>query len=80
LYATPAILPDYRLRVDPGAALADRKSRLTVSLITTVLNEAHNVTAWIGSLPAQQKRLPDEVIITDGGSRDGTFAALQELS
>jgi glycosyltransferase involved in cell wall biosynthesis len=79
LYATPAILPDYRLRVDPGAALADRKSRLTVSLITTVLNEAHNVTAWIASLQ-QQKRLPDEVIITDGGSRDGTFAALQELS
>jgi hypothetical protein len=79
LYAAPGILPEYRPRVEPGAGLADRKSRLTVSLITTVLNEAPNVAAWLTSLRLQ-KRLPDEVIITDGGSRDNTLAVLQELA
>lgn len=79
LYAAPAILPDYRPRVEPGAGLADRKSTAKVSLITTVLNEAPNVAGWLTSLRLQ-KRLPDEVIITDGGSRDNTLAALQKLA
>ncbi|MCX6018435.1 MAG: glycosyltransferase [Chloroflexi bacterium] len=47
-----------------------------VSLIFTVLNEAHSLPELLDSIAAQT-RMPDEVVICDGGSRDGTLALLQ---
>ena len=44
---------------------------LSVAVIATVLNEEASVGELIGSL-ANQTRLPDEVVISDGGSTDGT--------
>ncbi|MCS6835897.1 MAG: glycosyltransferase [Anaerolineae bacterium] len=46
-----------------------------ISLIVTVLNEADNIARLLDSLLAQT-RLPDEVVIVDGGSTDGTQAIL----
>ncbi len=48
---------------------------MRVSVIATVLNEAHSLPGLLDSLVAQT-RPPDEVVIADGGSRDGTLAVL----
>jgi glycosyltransferase involved in cell wall biosynthesis len=50
-----------------------------VTLVATVLNEAQTVRSWMESLLAQT-RCPDEVIVVDGGSADGTVALLQEYA
>jgi glycosyltransferase involved in cell wall biosynthesis len=42
-----------------------------LSLIVTVKNEAHSIELFLDSLLAQT-RLPDEIVIVDGGSCDGT--------
>jgi glycosyltransferase involved in cell wall biosynthesis len=47
-----------------------------VSVITTVLNEASSIEALYGSL-ARQTRRPDEWVVVDGGSTDGTLAKLE---
>ena len=47
---------------------------MRVSVICTVLNEAQAVGQLLDSL-ARQSRPPDEVVLVDGGSRDGTLAA-----
>jgi glycosyltransferase involved in cell wall biosynthesis len=47
-----------------------------VSLIGTVLNAADHVGGFLASLAAQTVR-PDEVVIVDGGSTDGTLALLR---
>jgi glycosyltransferase involved in cell wall biosynthesis len=46
------------------------------ALIVTVLNEAATIDALLASAAAQSQP-PDEVIVADGGSTDGTLAALQ---
>jgi len=48
---------------------------MKVSLIATVLNGADHVQTFLDSLAAQT-RPPDEVVIVDGGSTDGTAALL----
>ncbi len=48
---------------------------MKVSLICTVLNEEDSIAVLLDSVLAQTHR-PDEVIIVDGGSRDGTREAL----
>jgi glycosyltransferase involved in cell wall biosynthesis len=48
---------------------------VSVSVIVTVLNEAHAIVGLLDSLAAQS-RPPDEVVIVDGGSTDGTQAVL----
>ncbi|MBI2845490.1 MAG: glycosyltransferase [Chloroflexi bacterium] len=48
---------------------------MKVSLIVTVKNEAANIASFLDSLLAQT-RAPDEVIIVDGGSSDGTVNIL----
>jgi glycosyltransferase involved in cell wall biosynthesis len=50
---------------------------LHVSVIATVLNERESLPTLLSSL-AEQTRVPDEVIIVDGGSTDGTLAYLRE--
>jgi glycosyltransferase involved in cell wall biosynthesis len=42
-----------------------------ISLIATVLNEGDNIHRLLDSICAQT-RLPDEIVIVDGGSTDGT--------
>lgn len=48
---------------------------MRVSVVVTVLNEGMAIHRLLDSLVAQTRR-PDEVIVVDGGSRDGTVAAL----
>lgn len=50
--------------------MADRRTH-DVSLICTMLNEANTVRDLMSSIAAQTT-LPREVIVVDGGSRDGT--------
>ena len=50
---------------------------MKVSLIATVLNGADHLEAFLGSLAAQT-RAPDEIVVVDGGSTDGTASLLAE--
>lgn len=50
-----------------------------VSLISTVLNERQQLRHWIESLRLQSRQ-PDEIVICDGGSSDGTLEELNTLS
>jgi glycosyltransferase involved in cell wall biosynthesis len=49
---------------------------MKVSLVATVLNGRPHVEGFLDSVRAQT-RAPDEVVIVDGGSTDGTFEVLQ---
>ena len=70
------LFPDYQLR----RRLPTRSSdTIPISLITTLVNERHTVLPWLESL-ACQTRQPDEVVIVDGGSTDGTLEIIQEFS
>lgn len=52
-------------------------TRMQVSVITTVYNEAGQIGAVLDSL-LEQSRQPDEIVVVDGGSRDGTWQVLQD--
>lgn len=51
---------------------------MKVSVVVTVLNEASNIQRVIKAL-LRQTMLPDEVIIVDGGSADGTVGKVYSL-
>jgi glycosyltransferase involved in cell wall biosynthesis len=50
---------------------------MAIAVILTVLNEAEALPRLLASLAAQTRR-PDEVVVAEGGSRDGTPAVLAE--
>jgi glycosyltransferase involved in cell wall biosynthesis len=50
-----------------------------VSVIATVKNEADSVEYLLDSL-ANQTRVPDEIVIVDGGSSDGTYEILRRYA
>jgi glycosyltransferase involved in cell wall biosynthesis len=50
-----------------------------VSLISTVLNEAQSLPGFLRAV-AGQSRKPDEIVIVDGGSADGSAEILQEAN
>ena len=52
---------------------------MRVTVICTVKNEAASIERLLDSLMAQT-RPPDEVIVTDGGSLDGTVTVLREYA
>ena len=52
---------------------------MKVSLITTVLNEKDTIDEFMKSVIGQTKK-PDEFIIVDGGSTDGTYEILKKYS
>ena len=52
---------------------------MKVALIATVFNEAGNLSRWWDCLQAQTVA-PDELVVVDGGSRDGTWTQLQTLA
>jgi glycosyltransferase involved in cell wall biosynthesis len=70
------LFPDYQPR---RSLESPRNLQRPVSLITTLINEADTVVPWLESL-AEQTRLPDEVVIVDGGSTDGTLEIMQEYA
>jgi glycosyltransferase involved in cell wall biosynthesis len=50
---------------------------MRITLITTVFNEENSIIAFLESI-ASQTKLPDEVIIVDGGSKDKTIQKISE--
>ena len=58
----------------PVPVAGDRPA--TVSLVGTVLNESASIDALLASV-ARQTRAPDDIVIVDGGSSDGTWERLQ---
>jgi glycosyltransferase involved in cell wall biosynthesis len=52
---------------------------MRISLIATVRNERETIGAFLDSL-LEQSRAPDEVVIVDGASTDGTLEVLNDYS
>jgi glycosyltransferase involved in cell wall biosynthesis len=52
---------------------------MRTSFITTVKNERGNIKKFLESI-LNQTRKPDEIIVVDGGSTDGTYEMLENLS
>lgn len=52
-------------------------TRVTVAVVATVLNEQPRIGEWLAALDAQTLR-PDEIVIVDGGSTDGTWEVLAD--
>lgn len=69
--------PDYQPRVD--TCVAPRLARVRVSLIATARNEATSAHTWFEAI-WQQTRLPDEIVVVDTGSTDGTVDLLNQLA
>ena len=66
--------------MDPNAGEGPKtpsKRRNGVSLCVTVFNESDSIEAWLRSIAAQTQQ-PDELVVVDAGSVDGTREFLEE--
>lgn len=54
------------------ACASDASNRRDVSVVMTIKNDSMGLTQTLDSL-VQQARLPDDIVIVDGGSSDGTL-------
>ena len=63
--------------IPPNGVRANPAQR--ISLCATIYNEADSVDAWLGSIP-DQTRPPDEIILCDAGSTDGTIERIEQSS
>lgn len=70
------LFPDYQPRFSIRAL---NRNPVKVTLVTTIRDEAHNAKAWLKQLELQS-RVPDEVILLEGGSKDNTFEILTEYA
>jgi len=50
--------------------------KTSISLVTTVLNDVDGVAKFLANMRTQTT-MPDEIVVVDGGSVDGTWEALQ---
>lgn len=73
--ARVAARPGAGLDTGPGSELL--LAGPPISVVVTVLNEAAAVDALLAPLVAQLAHPRDEVVVVDGGSRDGTLARVQ---
>lgn len=67
-----ALFPAYPFR----ERVTGPRNPVKVSLISTLRNEVGNLEQWMECI-FQQTRLPDEIILVDGGSTDGTIELLE---
>ena len=51
----------------------------TVAVITTVLNERDSIESLLDAF-LTQSRMPDEIVVVDGGSSDGTIALIERIA
>lgn len=72
---TDSIFAGYAPRTDPFRAA--RRKRVKVSLVATMKDETATIDAWMAAL-IHQSRLPDEIVVVDTGSRDGSVEQLQK--
>lgn len=52
---------------------------MKISFVATVFNEEKTVVSLLDSL-FKQTKMPDEIVIVDGGSRDGTVSTISEFT
>jgi cellulose synthase/poly-beta-1,6-N-acetylglucosamine synthase-like glycosyltransferase len=79
LFAQPSVLPDYQPRCVISPEFKTDENRGSSSIISTVYNEAKTIGPWLESILAQTLQ-PNEIVITDGGSTDGTLSILQNYA
>ena len=71
------LFPDFAPRVKP---FDSRKAQtVSVALIAVAKNEEDSAREWFTSI-IHQTRLPDEIIVVDTGSSDGTVPLLKQLA
>jgi FkbM family methyltransferase len=72
-------VPTWRPRYDAftGRGAPPTGLRQAVSVIATTLNERASLAAWLDAM-ARQTLPPNEIVVVDAGSTDGTTAALRE--
>jgi polysaccharide pyruvyl transferase CsaB len=75
-YQDVGLFPGY----EPRKKIHDTsKRKVEVTLVTTVRNEADNAQRWLEDLE-RQRRIPDEIVLLEGGSVDDTYSILEAFA
>jgi GT2 family glycosyltransferase len=70
---------DFEVQFASATVASRLLEAIQVSLIATLKNEAGSVRPFLDGLLAQT-RTPDEIVLVDGGSTDGTIEAITRIS